>query len=63
MWKFKSCPKCGGDIFLDSDQYGWFEHCLQCGYTGGLKPIFEVEEKPADEEKKKERVAASRKRS
>ncbi len=33
------CPKCGGNLFLDSDQYGWYEQCLQCSYTGYLKSI------------------------
>ena len=32
MWKAKSCPKCGGDVFLDIDESIWFDHCLQCGY-------------------------------
>ncbi len=32
-WKAKSCPKCGGDIFLDIDESNWFDHCLQCGYV------------------------------
>jgi len=32
MWKAKSCPKCGGDVFLDIDECIWFDHCLQCGY-------------------------------
>jgi hypothetical protein len=32
-WKAKSCPKCGGDIFLDIDEQSWFDHCLQCGYV------------------------------
>lgn len=36
----KSCPKCGGhNVYLDSDQHGWFEHCLQCGYTGDLEVV------------------------
>ena len=33
------CPKCGGNLFLDSDHYGWYEQCLQCSYTGYLKSI------------------------
>lgn len=33
-WRLKSCPRCEGDIFLDRDLSGWFEHCIQCGYTG-----------------------------
>ncbi|MBM4433249.1 MAG: hypothetical protein FJ025_04545 [Chloroflexi bacterium] len=63
MWKFKACPRCGGDIYIDNDQYGWFEHCLQCGYMGELRPIYEAREKVAEEEKEKEPVAAGRKRS
>lgn len=36
-WRLKSCPRCRGDFFLDTDpdmNRGW--HCLQCGY---LKPL------------------------
>jgi len=29
----RHCPRCGGNLYLDSDEYGRFEHCLQCGYT------------------------------
>lgn len=32
-WKFKSCPRCDGDMFIDRDLHGWFEQCLQCGYV------------------------------
>ncbi|MBF8265895.1 MAG: hypothetical protein Q7R34_04695 [Dehalococcoidia bacterium] len=32
MIKLKGCPKCKGDIVLDSDTHGWYEQCLQCGY-------------------------------
>lgn len=36
----KHCPKCGGaNIYLDCDEYGWFEHCLHCGYMGDLEII------------------------
>jgi ribosomal protein S27AE len=41
MWKFRSCPRCGGDIFLDNEEHVWFEHCLQCGYIRELKSIAE----------------------
>ncbi len=34
MWRAKDCPRCGGDIFIDIDEQGWFNHCLQCGYVG-----------------------------
>lgn len=28
---FKACPKCKGDMYLDSDRYGAYRKCLQCG--------------------------------
>lgn len=44
MWRFKACPKCGGDIFVDEDMTGWYEQCLQCGYLHDLKSITEIKE-------------------
>lgn len=38
IWKPKSCPRCGGDIFLERDNK-WYEHCLQCGNTFELKSL------------------------
>jgi len=35
------CPKCGGNLYIDRDYHGWYEQCLQCGYTRNLKVIFE----------------------
>ncbi len=32
MW-FKACPRCRGDLFLDSDYYGPAVSCIQCGHT------------------------------
>jgi DNA-directed RNA polymerase subunit M/transcription elongation factor TFIIS len=32
MWP-KACPRCGGDLFLDSDYYGNYVSCIQCGYA------------------------------
>ncbi|MFC2044168.1 hypothetical protein ACFLT8_03100 [Chloroflexota bacterium] len=26
------CPKCGGNLFLNNDFYGWYEQCLQCSF-------------------------------
>jgi ribosomal protein S27AE len=46
-WKLKCCPRCGGDVFMDTDEGDWFAHCLQCGYTGDKKPISESELKMA----------------
>ena len=30
-WNYKSCPKCGGDVFFDWDYYDSFSQCFQCG--------------------------------
>ena len=32
IW-FKGCPRCSGDMFHDSDQYGQFVTCAQCGFS------------------------------
>ena len=45
MWKLKSCPRCGGDVFVDRDVYeGWYEQCLQCGYRAALRNIADAKE-------------------
>ncbi len=36
MIKLKACPKCHGDLYLESDQYGRYMNCLQCGYLREL---------------------------
>ena len=35
------CPKCGGNLFLTNDYYGWYEQCLQCAHTIYLKAIYD----------------------
>ncbi len=30
MFWFKSCPKCHGDLYRDSDSYGTYIACMQC---------------------------------
>ncbi len=35
----KSCPKCKGDIWLDCDEYGWYEQCTVCDYLCSLEGI------------------------
>ena len=40
----KRCPKCGGNVYLDRDYYGWYEKCLQCAYTRDLESILEGRE-------------------
>ena len=44
MWKTKSCPRCGGDTFIDSDMDGWYEQCLQCSHRLELRNLVETKE-------------------
>lgn len=39
MLRFKSCPRCKGDVLVDRDHHGWYEQCLQCGYHRDLQGI------------------------
>jgi len=32
VWKLRSCPRCGGDIFIDRDTAVWYAQCLQCSH-------------------------------
>ena len=50
-WKLKSCPRCGGDLYIDRDYNGWYQMCLQCGYMGELKEIAEFNKRLAEKEK------------
>ncbi len=43
-WRLKSCPRCGGDFFIDRDMDGWYEQCLQCSYRVALKTLSEFKE-------------------
>ncbi len=38
----RKCAKCGGNVYLDSDYFGWFEQCLQCGHVSDLKDMVDV---------------------
>ncbi len=40
-WELKGCPRCHGDVFLDSEDGDLLGHCLQCGYVG-LVPVTAV---------------------
>ena len=55
MWKFKNCPRCQGDLFIDKDLDGWYEQCLQCSYRHELKDIAEFKKLlvPAGRERSK----------
>jgi hypothetical protein len=32
MFWFKSCPKCHGDLYRNSDIYGTYIACMQCSH-------------------------------
>ena len=32
MFWLKSCPRCFGDLYEDTDKYGKFISCMQCGH-------------------------------
>lgn len=44
VWKSKSCPRCGGDTFIESDMDGWYEQCLQCSHRLELRKLVESKE-------------------
>lgn len=31
--RFRTCPRCSGDMHLRSDHYGDYKECLQCGHV------------------------------
>jgi Zn ribbon nucleic-acid-binding protein len=39
------CPKCGGNLYLDSDYIGWYEQCLQCAYMKDLGVVYQNKKK------------------
>lgn len=56
MLRFKSCPRCKGDVLIDKDVYGWYEQCLQCGYQRDLKNVGKVRPQSEPETEKVNRA-------
>jgi len=52
MWELKKCPRCGGDMFIDRDIYGWYEKCLQCSYCCELRGLKEIQQSLARKDKR-----------
>ncbi|MFH0913924.1 MAG: hypothetical protein V1849_01370 [Chloroflexota bacterium] len=62
-WKLKSCPRCGGDLFLDMDaEHHWYEECLQCAYQRELRNAAEFNKERAAAEKEPVPVGVRRKK-
>ena len=40
--KHNNCPRCGGNLFLEQDEYDQYLCCLQCGFHVGLDNINEI---------------------
>jgi DNA-directed RNA polymerase subunit RPC12/RpoP len=36
---FKSCLRCKGDVYMNSDSHGAFMKCLQCGFTRDMHQL------------------------
>jgi hypothetical protein len=42
--RIRGCTHCkNGEMFIDRDMYGWYECCLQCGYSHDLPEIAQSE--------------------
>ena len=52
LWKLKGCPRCGGDMYLESDYYSGYGKCLQCGYVQELRSEAEFKRQAAERKKK-----------
>jgi len=59
--RLKSCPKCKGDVMVDRDEYGWYEHCLQCGHRRDMESLVEAHEQHCDREKLQPRSTSRQK--
>ena len=53
MIRFKACPKCAGDLYVNKDVQGNFLNCLQCGYLKDIKEAAETLSKPVTVEEKR----------
>lgn len=51
MIRFKACPKCGGDLYVNKDNYGTFVNCMQCGYLKDVTEETQAPRAPIQEER------------
>jgi hypothetical protein len=45
MWRIKSCPRCGGDMFIGKEDK-WFQQCIQCSHRAELKILEDFQKQP-----------------
>ena len=60
-WKLKSCPRCGGDLFIGRDlDNNWYEQCLQCSCQHDMENIARFSEHQSVKRKKPTLAGSSR---
>jgi len=59
MLRPKNCPRCKGHLVLESDHYGWYEQCLQCGYLRDLECKFEARAEAIERDKDRQLAGAT----
>ncbi len=42
--EFTKCPRCGGSMVIEKEEYGWYGQCLQCSHERELNISFKPEE-------------------
>jgi len=55
--RLRDCPRCGGDIALDRDHWGWYEVCVQCGYMHDLQSIIELDKQRSQVRSEREKLS------
>jgi DNA-directed RNA polymerase subunit M/transcription elongation factor TFIIS len=57
--RFRSCPRCHGDMFLERERDGWHLQCLQCSYEHELNMTYCPKKQPGQSEKESTVAAIS----
>ncbi|HZP26807.1 MAG TPA: hypothetical protein VFB90_07140 [Dehalococcoidia bacterium] len=51
----KGCPRCQGDVWVESDIYGDYVTCVQCGMLGEVSFLRRPRPQPSSKASKPER--------
>ena len=49
--KMKACKRCGGDLSLESDRYGTYFECIQCGASWSESDLMPPDAKVSSEQR------------